>query len=66
MWLVDMVSGWTKKDDDRPKCAPRGFMTDSGLMAHFLGISEPKVLLEDYKKKLNEGAQLLSISSARN
>ena len=23
-------------------------MTDSGLMAHFLGISEPKVLLEDY------------------
>lgn len=50
MWLVDMVSGWTKKDDDRPKCAPRGFMTDSGLMAHFLGISELKVLLEDYKK----------------
>ncbi len=34
-------------------------------VAHFLGISEPKVLLEDYKKKLNEGAQLLSISSAR-
>ena len=33
-------------------------MTDSGLMAHFLGISEPKVLLEDYKKKLNEGVQL--------
>ena len=27
-------------------------MTDSGLMAHFLGISEPKVLLEDYKKSL--------------
>ena len=50
MWLVDMVSGWTKKDDDRPKCAPRGFMTDSGLMAHFLGISEPKVLMEDYIK----------------
>lgn len=41
-------------------------MTDSGLMAHFLGISEPKVLLEDYKKQLHEGAQLLSISSARN
>ncbi len=55
MWLVDMVSGWTKKDDERPKCAPRGFMTDGGLMAHFLGISEPKVLLEDYKKTASRG-----------
>lgn len=30
-------------------------MTDGGLMAHFLGISEPKVLLEDYKKTASRG-----------
>lgn len=40
MFLADTVSAWTLKDYDRPGKTPKVFMTDSGLMAHLLGIGD--------------------------
>lgn len=59
MYLVDMVQGWTKKDYDRPGSSPKGFMTDSGLMAHYLHIHSAEMILEDSEKSQNEGGKLV-------
>lgn len=59
MYLVDMVQGWTKKDYDRPGSSPKGFMTDSGLMAHYLHIHSAEIVLEDNEKSQNEGGKLV-------
>lgn len=59
MFLVDMVDGWTKKDYDRPGSSPKGFMTDSGLMAHYLHILNPAMILESSEKSQNEGGKLV-------
>lgn len=42
MYLVDRVPGWSQRDFDRPGQTPKIFMTDSGLMAHLLGLREVK------------------------
>lgn len=39
MYVLDMLPAWTHKDYDRAGKAHKLFMTDSGLMAHLLGIS---------------------------
>ena len=59
MYLVDMIQGWTKKDYDRPGSSPKGFMTDSGLMAHYLHIHNPEIILENNEKSQNEGGKLV-------
>ena len=59
MYLVDMIQGWTKKDYDRPGSSPKGFMTDSGLMAHYLHIHNPEIILENNEKSQNEVGKLV-------
>lgn len=59
MGLVDMVRGWTKKDLDRAGSSPKGFMTDTGLMAHSLNIRSASTFLEDTEKFQNEGPMLV-------
>lgn len=54
-----MIQGWTKKDYDRPGSSPKGFMTDSGLMAHYLHIHNPEIILENNEKSQNEGGKLV-------
>lgn len=38
MYVVDMLPAWSHKDYDRTGKVPKFFMTDSGLMAHLLGL----------------------------
>ena len=59
MYLIDMVDGWLKKDFDKPGKSPKVFLTDSGLMAHYLRIFTPEDILENYEKSQNEGGKLV-------
>jgi len=59
MYLIDTVSGWAKKDFDRPGIAPKIFMTDSGLMAHLLQTTSAEDVLYSPEKSQNEGGKLV-------
>ncbi len=59
LYLVDMVSGWTKKDSDGPGISPKPFMTDSGLMAHLLRVYRPEDILNSSERSQNEGGKLV-------
>ncbi len=59
MYLADLVSGWAKKDYDRPGQTPKPFMTDSGLMAHLLKVYQPEDILDNNERSQNEGGKLV-------
>lgn len=58
MFLVDTLPAWTLKDYDRPGATGKLFVTDSGMMAHLLGIFTADTLLESPEKAANEGGKL--------
>lgn len=59
MYLVDMVPAWTKKDYDRPGQTPKLFMTDTGLMAALLNISNSADKAGDQEFSQNFGGKLV-------
>jgi len=59
MYLVDFVPAWTKKDYDRPGQTPKLFMTDTGLMATLLNITNAAAKAADQDFSQNYGGKLV-------
>lgn len=59
MYLIDRVPAWTKKDYDRPGKTPKLFMTDTGLMASLLGVSNSAEKAKDWNFSQNTGGKLV-------
>lgn len=59
MYLVDLVPGWDFKDYDRPGKSPKLLMTDTGLMAHLLGLKKVEDIIDNHEIDMNEGGKLV-------
>ncbi len=59
MYLIDALPAWESKDYKIGSKTPEIFLSDSGLMAHLLGIHSPEDLLCSHEKMANEGGKLV-------